>query len=150
MLRESALPFPRRLERRHRILARRGIGTVNLHLANPWPMFRRGPARVAANLRRATAKKLCPLVSMSPPRSCGIAVLAFGIRRRLRTYYPHSGAASNFAFDFDPMGCRLSICLICAGVLPRTSYPRRSSSATAALLSSSNVFLRGISVIGMN
>ena len=45
--------------------------------------------------------------------------------------------------DFGFLGDRLSICLICAGVLPRMPYPRRSSSAIASRLSSSTVFLRG-------
>ena len=45
--------------------------------------------------------------------------------------------------DFGFLGDRLSICLIFAGVLPRMSYPRRSSSAIASRLSSSTVFLRG-------
>jgi hypothetical protein len=72
---------PPRPKIRHRLLTVHRVVTVSPHLANPWPMFPRGPARVSANLRRATAKKLCPLVSMSLPRSCGIALLAFGIRR---------------------------------------------------------------------
>src|ERR1022692_2896901 len=38
---------------------------------------------------------------------------------------------------------RLIISLIWAGVVPRTSKPRRSSSASAALFSSSSAFLRG-------
>jgi hypothetical protein len=45
--------------------------------------------------------------------------------------------------DFSFLGDRLSICLICAAVLPRMPYPRRSSSAIASRLSSSTVFLRG-------
>ena len=45
--------------------------------------------------------------------------------------------------DFGFLGDRLSICLICAGVIPRMPYPRRSSSAIASRLSSSTVFLRG-------
>jgi hypothetical protein len=42
--------------------------------------------------------------------------------------------------DFGLLGDRLSIRLICAGVLPRMSYPRRSSSAIASRLSCSTVF----------
>jgi hypothetical protein len=51
------------------------------------------------------------------------------------------------AFDFRFAGFVLSIRLICAHVLPRTSYPRSSILAIASRLSSSNVFLQGRSAM---
>jgi len=58
----------------------------------------------------------------------------------LLTLCPLPGVFSSalMASDVRFVGRRLSICLIWAGVFPRTSYQRRSRSAIAALFSSAN------------
>ena len=78
-----------------------GVSVISPHVAHICSIFYRGPPRVSANSRRATAKKLCLPLSTSFPRSFGTA-LAFDIRQRIRTFYGLSAAArSAFACAFE-------------------------------------------------
>src|SRR6516164_8281965 len=74
-----------------------------------------------------------PIADRQCPKSVRAALLS------LTSCWLHLSRGIDFGF----LGDRLSICLTCVGVLPRMSYPRRSSSAIASRLSSSTVFLRG-------